>query len=62
MTQFLEGPTPPLIRGGWGGVPTMLIYIVHLESIDQFLSKENIRNSDQDKIWFEPYCPFNDST
>ena len=39
-----------------------LTYIIHLENIDQFLSKAHIGNSDQDKIWFEPYCPFKDST
>ena len=39
-----------------------LTYIIYLESIDQFLSKAHIGNSDQDKIWFEPYCLFKDST
>ena len=39
-----------------------LTYIVHLESIDQFLSKVHIGSSDQDKIQFEPYCLFKDST
>ena len=37
-------------------------YIVHLENIDQFLSKAHIGNLDQDKIRFEPYCHFKDST
>ena len=31
-----------------------LNYIVHLENINQFLSKAQIANSDQDQIWFEP--------
>ena len=35
-----------------------LNYIVHLENNDQFLSKAQIANSDQDKIRFESYCPF----
>ena len=39
-----------------------LNYIVHLENINQFLSKAQIANSDQDQIWFEPYCSFRDST
>ena len=39
-----------------------LTYIVHLESIDQLLSKAHIGNADQDKIRFKPYCPFKDST
>ena len=39
-----------------------LPYIIHLENIDQFLSKTNIENSDQDKTRFELYSPFNDST
>ena len=39
-----------------------LNYIVHFENINLFLSKAQIVNSDQDKIWFEPYCPFKDST
>ena len=39
-----------------------LTYIVHLENIDQFLSKSHKGNSDQDKLQFEPYCPFKDST
>ena len=39
-----------------------LTYIVHLENIDQFLSNAHIGNSDQDKIRFEPYCPFKDSS
>ena len=32
--------------------------MVHLENIDQFLSKTQIAKSDQDKMWFEPYYPF----
>ena len=39
-----------------------LIYIVHLENIDQFLSKAHTGNLDQDKIRLEPYCLFKDST
>ena len=39
-----------------------LTYIAHLGNTDQFLSKAHIGNSDQDKIQFEPYCPFKDST
>ena len=39
-----------------------LTYIVHLESIDQFLSKAHIGNSDQDKIRLEAYCRCKDST
>ena len=39
-----------------------LIYAIHLENIDQFLSKAHIANSDQDKIWIEMYCPFKDFT
>ena len=34
-----------------------LTYIVHLKNIDQFLSKAHIGNSDQHKLWFEPYYP-----
>ena len=34
----------------------------HLEKIDQFLLKAHTANSDQDKIWIQPYCPFMDST
>ena len=32
-----------------------LTYIVHLENIDQFLSKAHIANGDQEKIWIETY-------
>ena len=38
-----------------------LIYIVHLENIDQFLSKAHIANSDQDKTQIKPSSPFKDS-
>ena len=38
-----------------------MTYIVHLENIDQFLSKAHIANSDQDKR-IEPYYSFKDST
>ena len=39
-----------------------LIYTVHLENTDQFSSKANTANSDQDKIQIETHCPFKDST
>ena len=39
-----------------------LNYIIYLENKDQFLSKVQTENSDQDKMRFEPYCPFKDST
>ena len=35
-----------------------LTYIIHLENIDQLLSKTHIANSNQDKIQIETYCPF----
>ena len=39
-----------------------LTYIIHLENTDQFLSEAHIGNSDQDKIRFELYSLFKDST
>ena len=35
-----------------------LAYIAYLENIDHFLLEAHIGNSDQDKIWFEPYTRF----
>ena len=39
-----------------------LTYIAHLENTDQFLSEAHIGNSGQDKIRFELYSLFKDST
>ena len=32
--------------------------MIHLENIDQLLSKTQIARSDKYKMWFEPYYPF----
>ena len=54
---LFQKPLSSLNHGQYG-----LFYIFHLESINKFLSKAHIGNSEQDKIQFEPYCPFKDST
>ena len=37
------------------------VYIFHSENTDQFLSRTDKANTNQDTIRLEPYCPFDDS-
>ena len=47
VTHFLEGPAPPLIRGG-GGVPTMSVNNLFLPNSGTLDQDENLDNIDDE--------------
>ena len=54
VTQFLEGPTPPLIRGG-RGVPTMFLEIQDAPTFYRPIRKAKVLNESSNQLLYKFY-------